>query len=127
MWPDAAAPTPSGAGSPRIPRTAGAIRGSRPARASRPTMPLPSPPRRAAVGDVGGRVVADPGMAVRLVVPAEEAAAEGAGVLDRADPGREVRAVLERLELRLGVGVVVRAARARVALGDAQVGEQERH
>ncbi len=42
----------------------------------------------------------------------------------RSGPGS--RAVLHRLELRLGERVVVRDMRARVALGDAQVGQQQR-
>ncbi len=53
--------------------------------------------------------------------------AEGAGVLERAEAVGEVGAVLERLELGLGVRVVVRDVGPAVALGDAQVGEQEGH
>ena len=46
---------------------------------------------------------ADPGVAVLVVVPAEELAAERARVLDRVEPSGKARPVLERLELRLRV------------------------
>src|SRR5215213_5783803 len=42
------------------------------------------------------------------VVPAEEVLAEGSGRLDRVEAGGETGPVLEGLELRLGVRVVVR-------------------
>ena len=61
------------------------------------------------------------------VVPGEEDVAVGAGVLDRAEARREVRPVLQRLELRLGERVVVGDVRPAVGLGDAQVGQQQRH
>ena len=48
-----------------------------------------------------------------MVVPVEEAAAPTAGVGQTAEPLRVVRPVLERLELRLGVRVVVGKARAK--------------
>lgn len=41
----------------------------------------------------------DPGVAVLVVVPAEEGAAEGARVLDRLEPGGEAGPVLEGVEL----------------------------
>jgi hypothetical protein len=72
----------------------------------------------AAVVDVGRGEQADPRVAMLDVVPAEEALAEGAGVLERAEPVREGRVVLEGLELAFGVGVVVGDVRAGVALGD---------
>jgi hypothetical protein len=50
----------------------------------------------------------DPAMVVLVVVPAERALVEAAGVLDRAEPVGEGGVVLEGLELALGVGVVVR-------------------
>jgi len=40
---------------------------------------------------------------------------------------REIGAVLQRLELRLGERVVVGDVRPRVALGDREVGQQEGH
>jgi len=62
-------------------------------------------------------------MAVIVVVPAEELAAEAAGVLDGVEPLGKDRPVLQRLELRLAVGVVVRGLRSRMRLRDVQVGE----
>ena len=62
---------------------------------------------RAAVVDRGGGHQADSGVAVVVVVVVEELAAEAAGVLDRVEPGRESGPVLERLELRFGVGLSV--------------------
>jgi len=47
-----------------------------------------------AVVEVGGGVVADPGMAVLGVVPAEETPAEGLGVLEAAEAPREAGPVL---------------------------------
>jgi hypothetical protein len=61
-----------------------------------------------------------------VVVVLEEAGAEAAGVLDRAEPSGERRAVLQRLEVRLGVGVVVGDVRARMGPGDAEVDQQLR-
>ena len=60
-----------------------------------------------AVVDRRRRVVTDPGVAVVVAVVREEAVAEGPGVLDATEAFGEVRAVLEGLELRLGVRVVV--------------------
>ncbi len=80
----------------------------------------------ASVVDVCGGVQSDPGVAMLVAVPAEEPVAEDAGVLDAAEPVGEVRPVLQGLELRLGVGVVIRAVRPAVGLGDSEVGEQER-
>jgi hypothetical protein len=59
----------------------------------------------AAVVHVGGGEQRDPAVVVLEVVPAEEALAERAGVLDRAEPVGKGRVVLERLELALGVGL----------------------
>ena len=72
------------------------------------------------------REQAEPDVVVLGVVPGEEVAAEAARVLERAEAVGEVGPVLQRLELRLGVRVVVRDVRPRVALGDAEVGEQQR-
>jgi hypothetical protein len=60
-----------------------------------------------AVVDVGGGVQAEPAVAVLVVVPAEEFLAVRPGGLDRGEPGGERRPVLQGLELRLGVGVVI--------------------
>ena len=61
-----------------------------------------------AVVDVGCGVQAEAGVAVLVVVPGEKFPAVGPCVLDRGEPVREVRPVLEGLELRFGVGIVVR-------------------
>ena len=53
----------------------------------------------AAEVDGGGRVEAETGVAVLVVVPAEEALAEGAAILDGAETSGELRPVLEGLEL----------------------------
>ena len=68
--------------------------------------------RGVAVVDVGGGVQAEPAVAVLVVVPGEEFLAVRAGGLDRGEPGGEARPVLQRLELRLGVRVVVGDVRA---------------
>lgn len=57
--------------------------------------------------DVGGGVEAYAGVPVLLVVPGEEQLAELAGILLATELGGEVRPVLERLELRFGIRVVV--------------------
>ena len=62
----------------------------------------------------------DPRVAVLVVVPVEEAPAELARLLDRVEPVRKLGPVLERLEVRLGVGVVGRGVRSAVGLGDAE-------
>ena len=59
------------------------------------------------------------------VVPGGKALAEGAGVLDRAEAVGELGTVLEGFELAFGEGVVVGDARAAVALGDAEVGQEK--
>ena len=61
-----------------------------------------------AVVDRGGGHQADPGVAVGVVVPVEELAAERAGLLDVLEAVGELGPVLQRLELRLAVGVVGR-------------------
>src|SRR5207237_6826436 len=61
----------------------------------------------AVMDDLGGQQ-ADASVAVVGVVPAEEVLAEDPGLLDRGEAVREAGPVLQGLELRLGVGVVVR-------------------
>ena len=56
---------------------------------------------------------------------AEEVTAEQASNLDGTETLRELRAILQRLELRLGVGIVVRDMRSRVSLGHAEVGQEQ--
>jgi len=57
-----------------------------------------------AVVDVGCGVQAEAGVAVLVVVPAEEFLAVRPCVLDRGEPGREVRPVLEGLVVNTNVG-----------------------
>ena len=80
----------------------------------------------AAVVDVGGGVEAEPAVAVLVVVPGEEVLAVRPGSLDRGEPGGECRPVFQRLELRLGVRVVVGDVRAGMGLRDPEVGQQQR-
>jgi hypothetical protein len=67
---------------------------------------------------------ADAAVAVFMVVPVEEALAVSARIFDRAEACGEVGSVLEGLELRLGVGVVIRDVRVAVGLGDLEVDQQ---
>ena len=76
------------------------------------------------VVDVGGGVHPDAAVAVGVVVPGEEGDEERAGVLDAGEAVGEVGPVFQRLELRLGVGVVIRAVRP--AVGSAQVSTGDR-
>ena len=66
----------------------------------------------------------DAGVAVDVVVVIEERGAERAGILDRAEPAGKRGAVLEGLEVRLGVWVVVADVGTAVAACDTQVDEQ---
>ena len=77
-----------------------------------------------AVVDRGGGVQADAGVTMDVVVVLEERGAERAGVVDRPEPNGERRAVLEGLEVRLRVGVVVGHVRAGVGAGHTQVDQQ---
>jgi len=81
---------------------------------------------RLAVVDGGGGHQPDPGVAVLVVVPVKEHAAVPAGVLDIVEALGELGPVLQRLEVRLAVGVVAGGVRARVCFCDAEVREQER-
>src|SRR4051794_23474507 len=69
---------------------------------------------------------AEPGVPMVMVVVLEELAAEAAGVLDAVEAGWERGPVLERFEVRFGVGVVGRGVGAVVAAGDAEIGQQKR-
>src|SRR3978361_848119 len=64
---------------------------------------------------------ADPGVMVVLVVPIEELAAEGLGILDAAEPAGKARLVLQGLEVAFGERVVVRGVRPVVRAGDAEI------
>ena len=67
---------------------------------------------------------ADPGMAVLIVVIGEEGIAEFACFFQGCEAARKDGAVLEGLECRLRIGVVVGHVRAGMAAGDLQVGQQ---
>jgi len=62
---------------------------------------------------------------VFVIVVVEEAAAEQASILDGTETTRELGAILQRLELRLGVGIVVGDVRSRVGLRHAEVGQKQ--
>ena len=80
---------------------------------------------RLAVVDLVRGHEADPGVMMILVVPVEELAAEGLGILDAAEPAGKARLVLQGFEVALGERVVVRGVRPVVRAGDAKIGEQE--
>jgi hypothetical protein len=61
---------------------------------------------------------------MNVVAVIEEQGAEGAGVGDGAEPARERWAVLEGLEVRFAVGVVVADVGTAVGSGDTEVDEQ---
>src|SRR5215213_7796701 len=61
----------------------------------------------AAVVDVGGGMEPDAGVAVLVVVPAKEPAAEGVGVLEAAEPIGELGPVFHGAKLAFAVGVIV--------------------
>ena len=79
----------------------------------------------AAVMNVSRRVQASAGVTVVVVVPGKEALTETVRILLGPEAVGELGPVLERLELRLAEGIVIRAVRMRVRLGHPQVGEQE--
>lgn len=72
-----------------------------------------------------GRHQSDADVMVILVIPSEEAAAEGPGILDAAEALGELRLVLESLEVAFGERIVVRGMRPVVRTGDAKIGEQQ--
>ena len=61
----------------------------------------------AAVEYLGGREECKPRMLMIVIIPSEELLTPGARMDGRAEALRIVRLVLERLELRLGEGVVI--------------------
>ena len=77
-----------------------------------------------AVVHAGWGVQPDAGVAVHVVVVIEERFAEHACVVDGSEAGRERRAVLQRLELGLGIRVVIRDRRPRVRACDAEIDEE---
>ena len=79
---------------------------------------------RGAVVDGGGCMKADAGMAVLGVIESEEGAAESSCVFQGLEAAGECRAVLEGLELRFAVGVVVGDVRPGMGFLDPQVGQE---
>ena len=78
----------------------------------------------AVVVDISRGMEPDAGVTVLVVVPAEEPAAEGVGVLVAAEAVGELGPVFHGAELAFAVGVVVGAVRPGVRLGHAEVGQQ---
>lgn len=72
------------------------------------------------------RMQPEAGVPIDGVVPWEEDAAVCAGILNRAEAVGIVWPVLERLEVRLGIRIVVRNVRPRMRLRDAQIRQQQR-
>jgi len=68
----------------------------------------------------------DTGMPVLRVVPTEELLAMRPRILDRAEARREVRAVFQGFELRLGIRIVIRYVRPAVSFRDVEINEQLR-
>ena len=69
----------------------------------------------------------DPRMPMFCVIPGKEVLAEAPAVLNAAKTTREIRTVLEGLELRLGEQVVIARIRPAVGLGDSQVRQEQCH
>src|ERR1700692_1937464 len=64
-------------------------------------------------------------MMMVLVVPIEETATEGLGVLDAAEALRKLRLIFHGLEVAFRERIVVGSVRPAVGFGDAEVGEQQ--
>ena len=60
------------------------------------------------------------------VVPAKETDAVHAGMLEGAEAVGKVRPVLERLELRFGIGIVVRDRGTRMRFRDTEIRQEQR-
>ena len=69
----------------------------------------------------------DTRVAMALVVPPEEPLAMAAGILNAAEASREIRPILQRFELRLGIGVVIGDIGPAMGFGDIQVDQQGGH
>src|SRR5262249_27875360 len=66
-------------------------------------------------------------MMMLMVVPLKEHPCPGTCIFRTAELGGKVGAILQRLELRLRIGIVVREVWPTMGLGNAQVGQQLRH
>jgi hypothetical protein len=80
-----------------------------------------------AVVDIVGRQHGEAAVMMVVVVPVDEVGAVMSRILGGTEAFGEAWAVLERLEVSLGEGVVVGDMGARVGLGDAEIGEEQRH
>ena len=69
----------------------------------------------------------DAGMPMLFVVPAKEALAKLPCILNATKTLREIRPVLERLELRLGKRVIITCVGPAVGFGDAKIREEQGH
>lgn len=69
------------------------------------------------------RHVANAGTAVLIVVPGEEDLAERARLLDGVGACQEVRPILQRFELPLGIRIIITDMRPAMALGDTEIGQ----
>ena len=82
--------------------------------------------RGAVVVDGGRRQIGEPAVVVRIVVPREQIAADGARVCERAEPVRKRRPVLQGPELRFRERIVVAHAGPRMTGVDTQIREEQR-
>ena len=73
------------------------------------------------------RHVADSGVAMGVVVPGKESLTERTGVFDGVKARRKGGLVLQGLELRFRVRIVVADMGPAVTSGDTEIGEQKRH
>ena len=79
---------------------------------------------RSAIVHRVGRHQCDTGVTMLGVVPTEKLLAMGTRILDRAETRREIRSVLQGLELRFGIRIVIRYMRTAVSFGDIEIDEQ---
>ncbi len=77
--------------------------------------------------DHGGRHQAKTRVMVVVIVPAEEALAESASILDGAKARRELRPILHGAELAFRIWIVIGDVRTAVRFNNAQVGQQQLH
>ena len=82
--------------------------------------------RGAGVVDGGRRQLGEPAVVVRIVVPREQIAADGARVCERAEPVRKPRPVLQGPELRFRERIVVAHAGPRMTGVATQIREEQR-
>ncbi len=75
--------------------------------------------------NVGRCHEADSRVPVVVIVIVEKTAAEQPAVFDGTETAGELRAILQRLELGLGVGIIVRDVRSGVGLGHAEISQEK--